>query len=79
MTKPINAGDTLVIMAWLQRDPSSNQGVMGITGDGLPYVGPVPAEQGLWISAGFNGHGKLLVPRRPKRSIPRMYCTNYFN
>lgn len=32
-------------------------GIMGITGDGLPFVGPVPGEKGLWISAGFNGHG----------------------
>jgi len=33
-------------------------GIMGITGDGVPYVGPVPSSEGLWISAGFNGHGK---------------------
>jgi glycine/D-amino acid oxidase-like deaminating enzyme len=32
-------------------------GIMGITGDDAPYVGPVPGEDGLWISAGFNGHG----------------------
>jgi len=34
-------------------------GVMGITGDGLPYVGEVPDMKGCWISAGFNGHGML--------------------
>lgn len=33
-------------------------GIMGITGDGLPFVGPVPGEKGLWMSAGFNGHGR---------------------
>jgi len=32
-------------------------GVMGITGDGVPYVGEVPGMKGCWISAGFNGHG----------------------
>jgi glycine/D-amino acid oxidase-like deaminating enzyme len=35
-------------------------GIMGITGDGLPFVGPVPEEKGLWISAGFNGHGRRI-------------------
>ena len=33
-------------------------GVMGITGDGVPFVGEVPGMQGCWISAGFNGSGK---------------------
>ena len=37
-------------------------GIMGITGDGLPYVGAVPDEEGLWISAGFNGHGEFFLP-----------------
>ncbi|KAE9969601.1 hypothetical protein EG328_006782 [Venturia inaequalis] len=35
-------------------------GIMGITGDGLPFVGPVPDERGLWMSAGFNGHGMVM-------------------
>jgi glycine/D-amino acid oxidase-like deaminating enzyme len=47
---------------WGEDDPTSRvrkewTGIMGITGDGVPYVGPVPGEEGLWISAGFNGHG----------------------
>lgn len=33
-------------------------GIMGITGDGVPFVGEVPEMQGCWISAGFNGSGK---------------------
>jgi glycine/D-amino acid oxidase-like deaminating enzyme len=37
-------------------------GIMGITGDGLPFVGPVPGQIGLWISAGFNGHGMVHCP-----------------
>jgi glycine/D-amino acid oxidase-like deaminating enzyme len=32
-------------------------GVMGVTVDELPFVGEVPGRKGLWISAGFNGHG----------------------
>ncbi|KAF2709134.1 FAD dependent oxidoreductase-like protein [Pleomassaria siparia CBS 279.74] len=36
-------------------------GIMGATADGRPYVGPVPAKsRGVWISAGFNGHGMVL-------------------
>jgi glycine/D-amino acid oxidase-like deaminating enzyme len=42
-------------------------GVMGVTGNGLPFVGEVPGSKGLWISGGFNGHGQssfifLVVP-----------------
>ncbi|KAF2083496.1 FAD dependent oxidoreductase [Saccharata proteae CBS 121410] len=35
-------------------------GVMGATVDGLPFVGPFPEKPGLWVSAGFNGHGMVL-------------------
>ena len=33
-------------------------GIMGSSADGVPYVGLVPEEEDLWISAAFNGHGK---------------------
>ncbi|KAF2433385.1 FAD dependent oxidoreductase [Tothia fuscella] len=35
-------------------------GIMGFTGDGHPLVGELPGKKGLWISAGFNGHGMVL-------------------
>ncbi|USP76171.1 uncharacterized protein yc1106_03445 [Curvularia clavata] len=35
-------------------------GIMGATADGQPFVGEVPGEKGLWVSAGFNGHGMVL-------------------
>lgn len=35
-------------------------GIMGATADGRPFVGGVPGKKGLWISAGFNGHGMVL-------------------
>jgi glycine/D-amino acid oxidase-like deaminating enzyme len=35
-------------------------GIMGATADGQPFVGEVPGKNGLWISAGFNGHGMVL-------------------
>ena len=34
-------------------------GIMGASADGLPYVGKVPGEEGVWISASFNGHGMV--------------------
>jgi glycine/D-amino acid oxidase-like deaminating enzyme len=35
-------------------------GIMGTTADGRPFVGEVPGMKGVWISAGFNGHGMVL-------------------
>lgn len=32
-------------------------GIMGYTADGLPHVGEVPGKKGLYIAAGWNGHG----------------------
>jgi glycine/D-amino acid oxidase-like deaminating enzyme len=34
-------------------------GVMGYSGDGFPLVGPMPAEEGLYIAAAFQGHGMV--------------------
>ncbi|KAI9655292.1 MAG: hypothetical protein M1821_005439 [Bathelium mastoideum] len=35
-------------------------GIMGTSADGLPLVGPLPDEEGLWISFACNGHGMVL-------------------
>ncbi|KAJ9612229.1 hypothetical protein H2200_003826 [Cladophialophora chaetospira] len=35
-------------------------GVMGFSADGYPFVGPVPGEEGLYLSASFQGHGMVL-------------------
>ena len=35
-------------------------GVMGYSADGLPLVGHVPGENGLFISASFQGHGMVM-------------------
>lgn len=32
-------------------------GIMGTSADGWPYVGEVPGQEGLWLSASFNGSG----------------------
>jgi hypothetical protein len=35
-------------------------GIMGYTADKQPIVGEAPGQKGLWICAGFNGHGTHL-------------------
>lgn len=32
----------------------------GCSADGLPFVGELPGQSGLWIQAAFNGHGMSL-------------------
>ncbi|KAF2010124.1 FAD dependent oxidoreductase [Aaosphaeria arxii CBS 175.79] len=44
--------DSRIVQEWT--------GIMGATTDGRPYVGKVPDMEGVWISAGFNGHGMVL-------------------
>jgi len=35
-------------------------GIMGYSPDGFPFVGEVPRQRGLFVSAGFQGHGMVL-------------------
>ncbi|KAI0438356.1 FAD dependent oxidoreductase [Xylaria telfairii] len=35
-------------------------GIMGYGPDGLPFVGEMPGEKNLWVSASFQGHGMVL-------------------
>lgn len=37
-------------------------GVYDATPDRQPAVGPVPGQPGLWVAAGFSGHGFMLAP-----------------
>ena len=37
-------------------------GWYALTPDGRPLIGPVPGIEGLWVVAGFNGHGFKLAP-----------------
>lgn len=41
-------------------------GIMGFTRDGMPVVGAleVETEKGLWVAAGFNGHGEFFLFRK---------------
>lgn len=44
-------------------------GIMGVTADGRPFVGKVPTTKGVWISAGFNGHGMVLCLKAAKALV----------
>lgn len=35
-------------------------GIFGTVADQLPLVGPVPGREGVWVSAGYSGHGNVL-------------------
>jgi glycine/D-amino acid oxidase-like deaminating enzyme len=35
-------------------------GIWGATPDSLPLAGPVPGRDGVWIAAGYSGHGNVL-------------------
>jgi gamma-glutamylputrescine oxidase len=35
-------------------------GIFGLTQDLLPLVGPVPGHDGVWMAAGYSGHGNVL-------------------
>lgn len=47
-------------------------GIMGATADGLPFVGPVPGKEGVWVSAGFNGHGMVLCLKSAEALVKMM-------
>jgi gamma-glutamylputrescine oxidase len=35
-------------------------GIFGATEDRLPLVGPLPGNDGVWVAAGYSGHGNVL-------------------
>jgi glycine/D-amino acid oxidase-like deaminating enzyme len=35
-------------------------GIWGTTADLLPFVGPVPGRDGVWVAGGYSGHGNAL-------------------
>ena len=47
-------------------------GIMGATSDERPFVGAVPGKKGMWISAGFNGHGMVLCLKSAEALVKMM-------
>jgi sarcosine oxidase, subunit beta len=38
------------------------EGFYDMTPDGQAVIGPVPEQEGLWVAAGFSGHGFMMAP-----------------
>jgi sarcosine oxidase subunit beta len=38
------------------------EGFYDVTPDHQPLIGPVPGHEGLWLAAGFSGHGFMIAP-----------------
>ncbi|KAI0420843.1 FAD dependent oxidoreductase [Xylaria grammica] len=47
-------------------------GIMGYGPDGLPFVGEMPGEKDLWVSASFQGHGMVLCWMSAKALVEMM-------
>lgn len=47
-------------------------GTMGFAPEGLPVVGPMPDRPGLWVCAGFTGHGMSLGHLTATRAVAAM-------
>lgn len=59
-------------------------GIMGYSSDGYPFVGNVPGKEGVWVCAGFSGHGMPqvflaakgvveMVLEEGRGDVPRLY------
>jgi sarcosine oxidase subunit beta len=38
------------------------EGFYDVTPDHQPLIGPIPGHDGLWLAAGFSGHGFMIAP-----------------
>jgi glycine/D-amino acid oxidase-like deaminating enzyme len=59
-----DTADAEVVQEW--------SGIMGATSDGLPFVGDVPGMPGVWVAAGFNGHGMVLCLKSAEALVARI-------
>jgi len=63
VTEPIQAeleAFATELLGELPRVERRWSGIFGSTEDELPLVGPVPGHDGVWVSAGYSGHGNVL-------------------
>jgi glycine/D-amino acid oxidase-like deaminating enzyme len=42
------------------RQSGTAGGTFGVTVEDLPLAGPVPGRDGVWVAAGYPGHGNVL-------------------
>jgi len=62
-TEPIQEALDAFLIELLGRMPEVTHrwaGIFGLTQDLLPLVGRLPARDGVWVAAGYSGHGNVL-------------------
>jgi sarcosine oxidase, subunit beta len=59
--------ETLVPILEFVSFPLLLEGFYDVTPDHQPILGPLPGWDGLWIAAGFSGHGFMLAPAVARR------------
>jgi glycine/D-amino acid oxidase-like deaminating enzyme len=62
-TEPIQGAlDTFLveILGYMPEVTHRWAGIFGLTQDLLPLVGRVPGHDGVWMAAGYSGHGNVL-------------------
>jgi glycine/D-amino acid oxidase-like deaminating enzyme len=63
VTEPIQAELEAFAAELLEEEPRVEyrwSGIFGSTEDQLPLVGQVPGREGVWVSAGYSGHGNVM-------------------
>ena len=61
-TEPIQTALEAFLTELLGEEPQVTHrwaGIFGLTQDLLPLVGPVPGHDGIWVAAGYSGHGNV--------------------
>jgi gamma-glutamylputrescine oxidase len=62
-TAPVQERIESLVRKLLGRSPRVTHrwaGIWGTTDDLLPFVGAVPGQDGVWVAAGYSGHGNVL-------------------
>jgi gamma-glutamylputrescine oxidase len=48
------------LLGWMPQVTHRWAGIFGLTQDLLPLVGRIPRHDGIWVAAGYSGHGNVL-------------------
>ncbi len=61
--RTIHAGiETLLPRLQMVALPHLVSGIYDLSPDNQPFLGPVPGADGVWLAAGFSGHGFMIAP-----------------
>jgi glycine/D-amino acid oxidase-like deaminating enzyme len=63
LTEPVQRALETLVEELVDRRPAITHrwaGIFGVTADRIPYAGRVPGSDGVWVAAGYSGHGNVL-------------------